>query len=66
LDNERLVLARPTVDSPDAEAVPLWRWYVVALACVLAAFGIRYWLTPIVGDEMPFMGFIAAALVAAW
>jgi signal transduction histidine kinase len=33
---------------------------------MLIAFGIRYSLTPILGEELPFMLFIAAALVAAW
>jgi signal transduction histidine kinase len=37
-----------------------------ALLCILVAFGIRYWLTPLLGEELPFMLFIAAALVAAW
>ena len=45
------------------------RWakrYAVAFACVLAAFSVRYLLTPVLGEELPFMMFIAAALVAAW
>ena len=42
------------------------RRYLVAVVCVLAAFGVRYWLTPVLGEELPFMLFIAAALVAAW
>lgn len=40
--------------------------YGVALGCVLLAFAIRYWLTPVLGEELPFMMFIAASLVAAW
>jgi signal transduction histidine kinase len=38
----------------------------VALGSVGVAFLIRYWLTPILGEELPFMLFIAAALFAAW
>jgi signal transduction histidine kinase len=47
-------------------ATPAWRRYAVAVLCILTAFGIRYCLTPILGEELPFMLFIAAALVAAW
>ena len=46
--------------------MPAWRRYLAALFCILIAFGVRYWLTPILGEELPFMLFIAAALVAAW
>jgi signal transduction histidine kinase len=42
------------------------RRYAVAILCMLVAFAIRYSLTPILGEELPFMLFIAAALVAAW
>ena len=38
----------------------------VAAACVLSAFCIRFLLSPELGDELPFMLFVAAALVAAW
>jgi len=38
----------------------------VAIGCVLIAFGVRYRLTPVLGEELPFMLFIAAVLVAAW
>ena len=48
------------------EAMPMWRRYVVAALCVLVAFLIRYMLTPVLGEELPFMMFMAAALVAAW
>jgi signal transduction histidine kinase len=44
----------------------LARRYIVALTFVGAAFLIRYWLSPILGEELPFMLFIAAALLAAW
>lgn len=40
--------------------------YAVAVGSVLCAFGIRYWLRPVLGEELPFMFFIAASLVAAW
>src|SRR5207253_1901088 len=39
---------------------------VVGAGCVLIAFTIRYFLTPLLGEELPFMLFIAAVLVAAW
>lgn len=48
------------------ETMPMWRRYMVAALCVLIAFLIRYMLTPVLGEELPFMMFIAAALVAAW
>src|SRR5690242_10919951 len=44
----------------------LTRRYIVALSFVGAAFLVRYWLAPILGEELPFMLFIAAALLAAW
>ncbi len=30
------------------------------------AFAIRYWLTPVLGEELPFLLFLASALGAAW
>jgi signal transduction histidine kinase len=42
----------------------LWR-YGCAVLLVLAAFGIRWSLEPVLNEELPFMLFIAAALVAA-
>lgn len=51
--------------APGADA-PAWRRYLAALLCILVAFCIRYWLTPLLGEELPFMLFIAASLVAAW
>jgi signal transduction histidine kinase len=61
-NEERRLLAEETETAPRRP----WRGYVIAVACVLAAFGIRYWLTPVLGEELPFLGFIGAALVAAW
>src|SRR5579862_2094390 len=46
--------------------MPAWQRYLAALFCILVAFGIRSWLTPLLGEELPFMLFIAASLVAAW
>lgn len=46
--------------------MPAWRRYLAALLFIAIAFAVRYWLTPILGEELPFMLFIAAALVAAW
>jgi signal transduction histidine kinase len=45
---------------------PAWRRYSGAVLIIAVAFGIRYWLTPLLGEELPFMLFIAASLVAAW
>ena len=45
---------------------PTWKRYMVGLACVSIAFAVRYSLTPVLGEEMPFMLFIAASLVASW
>jgi len=44
----------------------LWRRYVLAVLLAILAFGIRYQLGSVLGDELPFMLFIAAALGAAW
>ena len=46
--------------------LPAWRRYLGALLCILVAFAVRYWLSPVLGEELPFMLFIAASLVAAW
>lgn len=45
---------------------PAGRRYLAAFLCILVAFAIRYSLTPLLGEEVPFMLFIAASLVAAW
>ncbi len=45
---------------------PVYLRYLVAVLCVLVAFGVRYSLTPLLGEELPFMLFIAASLVSAW
>ena len=45
---------------------PVWLRYSVVAGCVLCAFGIRLLLAPMLGDELPFLLLIAAALVAAW
>ena len=45
---------------------PAWQRYAVSIGSVLLAFAIRFCLGPILGEELPFMLFIAAALVAAW
>jgi PAS domain S-box-containing protein len=42
------------------------RGYAIAGIGILVAFGIRFALTPVVGNEMPFMLFIPVALIAAW
>jgi signal transduction histidine kinase len=55
--------AEPTGHGGDP---PAWRRYAVAVACMAVAFAVRYFLTPLLGEELPFMMFISAALVAAW
>ena len=45
---------------------PKRRGYAIAAIGILVAFGIRFALTPAVGNEMPFMLFIPVALIAAW
>jgi K+-sensing histidine kinase KdpD len=40
--------------------------YGVAAALVVIAFLIRYFLSPVLGHELPFMFFLAAILLAAW
>src|ERR1044071_7719224 len=42
------------------------RRYGFAVLFVMVAFAIRYAMTPVLGEELPFMLFIAAALIAAW
>src|SRR5512146_1499451 len=48
------------------EALSTVKRYAVAVLSVLIAFAIRYWLSPVLGEELPFMLFVAAALIAAW
>ena len=43
-----------------------WQQYALAVLLAIGAFGIRYWLRFLLGDELPFMLFIAGALVSAW
>lgn len=43
-----------------------WRRWLVALIAVGTAFVARWFASPILGNELPFFGFIAASLVAAW
>jgi signal transduction histidine kinase len=45
---------------------PTLRRYAVAAAALGAAFVIRYLLAPVLGDELPFLLFVAATLIAAW
>src|SRR5688572_22605792 len=45
---------------------PTWRRYGVACCCVMAAFGIRFSLTPVIGDKIPFLLFVPASLLVAW
>src|SRR6185436_5233122 len=42
------------------------RRYLVALSFVGIAFLVEYWVSPFLGEELPFILFIAAALLAAW
>ena len=53
-------------EEPLVAEMPVWRRYLAALFCILIAFCVRYWLTPVLGEELPFMLFISASLVAAW
>jgi signal transduction histidine kinase len=58
--------ARSSNDSPSVAQAPVLLRYAVAVACILVAFSLRYFFTPVMGEESPFMLFVAAALVAAW
>ncbi len=49
-----------------ADKISTWWRYAVAVLCILVAFGIRYSLTPVLGEELPFKRFIAAGVVVAW
>src|SRR5215472_707 len=62
----RTVETVPLTEEGGTTEVPVGRRYLGALLCIALAFGIRYWLTPLLGEELPFMLFIAASLVAAW
>src|SRR5688572_26464830 len=42
------------------------RQWVVALLAVAVAFAVRWVASPWLGNELPFFGFIAASLLAAW
>lgn len=57
---------RDSSDSPLAGKASVFQRYAVAVTCILVAFALRYYLTPVMGEESPFMLFVAAALVAAW
>ena len=59
-------MARGSSDLPSAGKAPVFLRYAVAVTCILVAFALRYLLTPVMGEESPFMLFVAAALVAAW
>src|SRR5215472_16863922 len=59
-------LARASSDSPYSGKAPVLLRYAVAVSCILVAFALRYFLTPVMAEESPFMLFVAAALVAAW
>lgn len=66
---ERIIDRSQSSDPTDpglTREVPVWRRYLGALLCIAVAFAVRYWLSPILGEELPFMLFIAASLVAAW
>lgn len=54
------------VPRPSIERPPVWLRFLVAIGCVLCALGTRLLLAPFLGDELPFLLLIAAALVAAW
>ena len=58
-------MGRDLSDSLAGKASTFQR-YAVAVTCILLAFAVRYFLTPVLGEEAPFMLFVAAALVAAW
>jgi signal transduction histidine kinase len=64
---QRLKAWLPDAGGPNApgKAVRILRRCAVAAVCVLVALAIRALLTPLLGDELPFMSFVAAALVAA-
>lgn len=65
--NENPASPAPAGDESSAPGIlAVVQRYSVAVTCTLIAFAIRYWLTPILGGELPFMLFVAAALVAAW
>ncbi len=65
--NEELKGTGPAqTDTRPPELGGILRRYGVAFLCVLVAFAIRYWLSPVLGEELPFMLFVAASLVAAW
>src|ERR1041385_672279 len=59
-------LMKKTEHDPNSRSVGIvWR-YGFAVFLVVVAFAIRYAMSPVLGEELPFMLFIAAALIAAW
>jgi len=69
---ERLYLSDPhgkdcrATEPSQKQKQPVWFKYAVGIGSILIAFSIRFCLTPVLGEELPFMLFIAAVLVAAW
>src|SRR5215467_5442658 len=68
--SRQAVVASPVATPPPPQRLtvrrPVWLRYLVAIGCVLCALGTRLLLAPVLGDELPFLLLIAAALVAAW
>lgn len=66
---ERVHLEETTRGSTDMEGFKRktsWRHYLLAVTLVLFAFAFRCLLNSIIGEELPFMLFIATAIGAAW
>jgi PAS domain S-box-containing protein len=59
-------MERETIMQKGIGHVPKVRSYVIAAFGVLLAFGLRLALRHVVGDRMPFLLFMPAALFAAW
>jgi signal transduction histidine kinase len=64
--NESMPIPLASTELSSSSKVSVFQRYGVAVICILVAFALRYFLTPVMGEESPFMLFVAAALVAAW
>lgn len=65
-EKQRAELERAENEAIRQRQRPARKRFSMAVLCVFVAFEIRYWLTPVLGEELPFLLFVAAALIAAW
>src|SRR5262245_19113535 len=52
--------------APDRDRSEVWRGYLVALALLAAAAGVRAGFGVLLADRMPYMPFLLAVVFASW